>query len=77
LILREHGPEGNGIIPGSSAHQAGLKEYDILTECNDSILTEKNTLEDVLDKVNIGDEVSVKIFRNGKEYIKKLVVGER
>lgn len=77
LILREHGPEGHGIVPGSSAHQAGLKEYDVITECNGLNISDKNTLEDILDKINIGDEIPLKIYREGKEYIKKLKVGER
>ena len=77
LILREHGPEGHGIVPGSSAHQAGLKEYDVITECNGAAISDKNTLEDILDKVNIGEEIPIKIFREGKEYIKHLKVGER
>ncbi|KKU52476.1 MAG: Protease Do [Parcubacteria group bacterium GW2011_GWA2_47_10] len=77
LILREHGPDGHGIVPGSPAHQAGLKEFDIITECKDSTINEKNTLEDILDTVKIGDEVSIKILRSGKEYSKKLHIGER
>ena len=77
MILREHGPEGGGVVKGGSAHHAGLKEFDIILECDKSAITDKNTIEDLLDRVNIGDSISMKVLRGDKELSFEMKVGER
>lgn len=77
MILREHGPDSHGIVPGSPADIAGLKDYDIILACNNKPLSEKTTLEDILDSVAIGDTVTLSILREGKEMKIEMKVGER
>jgi serine protease Do len=77
MILREHGPDSHGIVPGSPAEKAGLRDYDIILKCNGKSLSEKTTMEDILDSVSIGDTVSLAILRDGKEMDVSITVGER
>ncbi len=77
LILKEQGPHGYGVIPGGAAHEAGLQNFDIILEFNNALVTEKTTLEDLLEHVQIGDEVPVKILRNNKEHVANIRIGER
>lgn len=75
LILREKG--GRGVVRGSAGDLAGLKEADIILEANGMRLDEKNSLEDILDKMKIGDEMKLKVLRN-KETIEAIAkLGER
>lgn len=69
LIVREMFGE-SPIAVGSSAEEAGLKEYDILLELNDEQVTQDNSLNDILSKCEAGDKVKLTIRRNGK--IKKV-----
>jgi serine protease Do len=76
LIIRETFGEP-AIIPNSSADKAGLKEYDIILEVDGQKITEDNTLSDILSTKNVGDEITLKILRDGKEIGKKLKLEER
>ncbi|MBZ9572056.1 trypsin-like peptidase domain-containing protein [Patescibacteria group bacterium] len=76
LIVRESLGE-SPVIKGSAADRAGLKEYDIILECDGKKISEENTLADILQQHEIGDEVSLKILREGKEIILKIKLGEK
>jgi serine protease Do len=64
-ILKEAFPGDNAIIPGSAAEKAGLKEGDIIVTCNKKRITEKETLEDMLESMNVGDEVRFGVLVGG------------
>ena len=66
LILRETFGE-SAVIKNSAADKAGLKEYDIILKVNDEKITEKNSLGNILQKYKVGDEVNLKVLREGKE----------
>ena len=66
LIVRESFGE-SAVIKGSPADKAGLREYDIILECNGKKITEENPLTDILQEKKIGEEISMKILREGKE----------
>lgn len=55
------------IIADSPADKAGLKEKDIITEIDGAKLDEKNTLVSILGKKRVGDTVTIKYLRDGKE----------
>ncbi len=69
LVVREMFGE-SPVAKGSSAEEAGIKEYDILLELNNDQITQDNSLNDILSKCKAGDKVSLTILRNGK--IKKI-----
>lgn len=68
MILRE-GPVQHhpAVVPDSAADKAGLCEADIILELNNIPIDDKTVIEDVLEKVSLGEKIPVKIWRNGKE----------
>jgi len=76
LIVRETLGE-EAIIKGGAADKAGLKEFDLILECNGEKITEKNPLSLSLQKLKIGDEISLKILRAGKEIVLKVKLEEK
>src|SRR3989338_4591060 len=81
LIVREGLPGAAAslpaVLPKSSAYEAGLAEHDIILAANGKDITEKETLEDVLDSCNIGDLLKLKVLRKGKELDLKVKLEDR
>lgn len=75
IISGERGE--SAIFPGSVAQKAGLKENDILLEFNNEKITPENSLAKIIMKYNPGDQVMLKILRQGKEIIFQVTLGER
>jgi serine protease Do len=76
LIVRENLGE-SAIVKNSPADKAGLKEYDIILECNGKKINEETPLAELLQEQNIGDEIALKVLREGKKINIKLKLGER
>jgi len=76
MVVRETLGE-EAIIKGSAADKAGLKEYDIILECNQEKITEKNPLSLLLQKLKIGDEIDLKVLRAGKEITLEVKLEEK
>lgn len=62
-ILREAGLGESGIVAHSPAAAVGLKEGDIVLECEGRPITLEYTLQDALEKRNVGDAVLLKVWR--------------
>jgi len=65
------------VIKDSAAERAGIKEFDIILECNGQKITLKNPLANILQKCKIGQETSFKILRGGQEITLKAVLDEK
>jgi serine protease Do len=76
LIVRETLGE-SAIIEGSTAEKAGLKEFDIILECNGEKITEENPLSHILQKLEIGSEVPLKVLRNKEQITLKVKLEEK
>ncbi len=76
LIVRERLGE-DAVVKESAAGRAGLREYDIILELNGEKITEKDPLANLLQKYKIGEEISLKVLRQGKEIIVKLKLEEK
>ncbi len=76
LITRETLGE-SAIVPGGAADKAGLREFDIILECQKEKITEENPLSCILQKYQISQEVSLKVLRNKKEITVKAKLGEK
>jgi serine protease Do len=76
LIVRERLGEP-AIIEGSPIAKSGLKEYDIILEMNNEKVTEENALTDIMQKCGIGQEISLKVLREGKEIEAKVLLEEK
>lgn len=77
FVLREGAPGMVAVMHGSAAEKAGLREMDIIIELNNTQITDKVTLEDVLEKVGIGEQIPIKVLRNGEEKVFILTAEER
>jgi len=76
LIVRENLGE-SAIVKNSPADKAGLKEYDIILECNGKKINEEAPLAGLLQEKNIGDEIMLKVLREGKKIDIKLKLAEK
>lgn len=76
MIVRENLGEA-AIIKDSAADKAGLKEYDIILEMEGEKISEENSLNDILQKHKIGDEINMKVLREKKTISLKVKLEER
>jgi serine protease Do len=76
LIVREVLGE-SAIITGGAAEKAGLKEFDIILECQGEKITEENPLSHILQKCEVNQEISLKVLRAGKEINLKAKLEEK
>jgi serine protease Do len=77
LVISEPIPGGQGVTPGGAAEKAGIKEGDVILEIKNEKITQKNPIEDILQKCKIGQVVNLKVLRNGKEMAHRTVLEER
>ncbi len=77
FVLREGVPGRPAVMPDSAAAHAGIQETDIIVELDNTAITEKMGIEDVLEKVAIGATVPMKIIRAGQEQTLAIVAEER
>ncbi len=72
-------PAGNepAVVLGGPAAKAGLKSGDILLELNGERVTPEQTFVTLIQKYHVGDEVTLKVFRDGKEFEVKVKLEER
>ena len=54
------------VLPGSPASKAGLKEGDIITKLDNTILNKDNSISSVLARKKVGDSVEVVYLRDGE-----------
>ncbi len=76
LVVRETLGEGP-VIKGSAAEKAGIKEFDIILEAKGEKITTNNSLSDILQKCKIGEEIELKILRDGQETTTKVTLEEK
>lgn len=75
-VIREHSGE-TAVIPKSPADKAGILEQDIVLEWNEQKISPDSALQDFLENCEVGEEVSLKILRAGKERKVKILLTER
>ncbi len=76
IVVREALGE-SPVIKGSAADKAGIKEFDIILECNGEKITVQNSLANCLQKCKIGGETHFKVLRNGQELMLVAVLVEK
>ncbi|MBI5401291.1 trypsin-like peptidase domain-containing protein [Candidatus Wolfebacteria bacterium] len=77
LVSRGEKPEDLAVAPGSPADKAGIIENDIILEVNGVKVNEENTLAALIQKRQIGEEITLKISRKGEEKSVKVKLEER
>ncbi|MDD2731929.1 MAG: trypsin-like peptidase domain-containing protein [Candidatus Pacebacteria bacterium] len=76
LIVRESLGEPP-IIKGSAAEKSGLLEFDIIKEAKGKKITVKNPLSHILEECKIGEEIELKVLRDGKEITLRVKLEEK
>jgi len=66
VVVREALGE-SPVVKGSAADKAGVKEWDIILECNGEKITTKNPLANILQKCKIGSQTPMIVLRDGKK----------
>ena len=77
LVISEKSGGNEAVVSGSGAHRAGIKDGDIILEVKQTKICTKTPLEDILQKCKIGEELDVKVLRDGKEIMFKIPLDER
>lgn len=65
-LVMSKGHNQEAVIANTPASVAGLREKDIVLECNKIKLTMDKTIQDFLEELNVGDLLKMKVLRNGK-----------
>lgn len=76
LVVKEGIPGDKAVVPGSTADKAGLREFDIVLECNNKKITIENPLSDFISDTAIGNKIKLKILRDGKQKLIETVLEE-
>jgi serine protease Do len=76
LLVREQMPGDHAVVPGSAAERAGIREGDILLSCNGTTITEKKSLEDMLESTRPGDTISLIVLRGNEKHTIRLQLKE-
>ncbi len=76
-IVMSNRPYAPAVIPDSPAHIAGLKEKDIIVECNGVKITSEKNIGDILENYSVGDALRMKVLRKDKEFETKAILQER
>jgi aminopeptidase N len=67
----------SGVVPGSPAEKAGLREGDIIIRLNATLINKLKDLSDILKTLKPGDSSSITFLRDGNETIVMTDVVER
>lgn len=76
-VLVADGDGEAAIVAGSPAEKAGIKVGDIILKFNGQNIDQAHTLASLIQNQKIGDEVTLTIFRDGKEFDLKAILEER
>ncbi len=66
----------SSMTANSPAHMAGIKIGDIITECEGKKITTVDELNEIKNKHAVGDELKLKVYRQGKTVNITLILGE-
>ena len=64
------------VVAGGPAEKAGLKQGDVILEVNGKKIDEMNKLPRLVANLAVGEEIKVKIARDGREKTLKVKIGE-
>jgi serine protease Do len=65
----------SSIIAGGPAANAGLKEGDIITKVNGVSVNQTTSLTSILDKLSVGQKITLTVVRNSKTFSIKATLG--
>lgn len=69
--------DGPAVQPDSPAAKAGIQAEDIIREVNGKKIKKEKPLGDIITEFSVGETVSLKIYRAGKELFLQVTLGKR
>ena len=66
----------DGLVEGSAAQEAALKEGDVIVGVNGKEINSEKQLKEVISGFEVGEEVNVKYLRDGKKASQKVTLGQ-
>jgi serine protease Do len=76
-VLRDPEPGATGVVKGSPADEAGLKEGDVILECGGESITPDHSLKDILSRRQIGSQLACRVRRGNQEFKTKMALKEQ
>ncbi len=76
-LVMGQGHVAPGVIPQSPAAHAGLKEKDIIMECNGIKIENGKTPQDFLEELSVGDVLKLTVLRGTKKFTVPITLAER
>ena len=76
LIINEN-PQEKAILNNSPAEHAGIKDGDIILECNSEKICSEKTIQDFLENLEVNNILKLKILRGKKRFEVKVKLAER
>ena len=76
-IVTRESQHDYAVAPQSPAAKAGIKEKDIILELNGKTLDRDHPIQDSLEELNVGDEITLRVLRDGKEMDVAMTLTER
>ena len=70
-------PDDHGVLPDSPASKAGLRDGDLIAQCDGLPLTEEHTFQDVLEAAQVGQTLELTVWRGGRSRIIFVTLDER
>src|SRR3989344_5767373 len=77
LVIRDHHPGAQAVVPGSPADKAGIHENDIIVELNGEKIGEEMDMRDMLQKYAVGSEIELTVLRKDQQLKLKATLEER
>ena len=77
LVLKDHRPGSEAVVPGSPADKAGVQENDVIVELNGEKVLEDMDLRDLLQKYPVGSEIELTVLRKDQQLKLKATLEER
>ncbi|MEK7608052.1 MAG: trypsin-like peptidase domain-containing protein [Patescibacteria group bacterium] len=76
FIIKETSHD-RGVVPGSAAEEAGLKEKDIILECDGKKVSREHPIQDYLEDLEVGDSVELTVLRGKEQFKTRVPLTER
>ncbi|MDQ1283743.1 MAG: hypothetical protein QG620_91 [Patescibacteria group bacterium] len=77
LVLRGERMTDFAVIPGSPADKAGVVENDVILEIDGTKVDAENSLAEIINRHNVGDEITLKVWHRGETKDIKVKLEER
>ncbi len=77
LVLKDHIPGAEAVIANSPAAKAGIKEHDVITAINGTLLDKKTEVADIIDALKVDATITIDFERGDQKHRAEAILEER